>query len=103
MDTQMKKGVLEMCILYQCSQRDRYGYEILKLIQDAFPSVHDGSIYAILRRLHADGYTETYFGEASGGPRRKYYRITTSGSDYLNRTIDEWRSMMVAVQQLGIE
>ncbi|RXZ79815.1 PadR family transcriptional regulator [Paenibacillaceae bacterium] len=102
MDAQLKKGVLEMCILHQCAAKDMYGYEIMKQIKTAFPDVYDGSIYAVLRRLHADGHTETYYGETSSGPKRKYYRITPEGKLYLTRITAEWHAIMLAVQGLGI-
>jgi PadR family transcriptional regulator PadR len=102
MDTQLKKGVLEMCILYQCSRKDMYGYEIMKVMKSAFPDVYDGSIYAILRRLYAEGYTEVYYGQTSRGPKRKYYRITVKGKDHLQRIMNEWKDILRAVDRLGI-
>ena len=103
MDTQLKKGVLEMCILYQFSIKDMYGYEIMKMMKSAFPDVYDGSIYAILRRLHAEGYTEVYYGKTSGGPKRKYYRITAQGKSHLEKKMNEWKDILHAVNQLGID
>ncbi len=101
MDTQLKKGVLEMCILIQLYKRDMYGYEIMKIIQDVFPDVYDGSIYTILRRLRGDGYTETYMKDVpSGGPSRKYYRITQTGREYCARVMAEWEKMTKSVEQL---
>jgi len=101
MDTQLKKGVLEMCILIQLSKQDMYGYEIMKIIQDVFPEVYDGSIYTILRRINGEGYTETYMKDVpSGGPSRKYYRITTLGREYCDRVITEWEKMTKSVNQL---
>lgn len=102
MDTQLKKGVLELCILYQLRHSELYGYEIMKTIKDQFNDVYDGSIYAILRRLYADGYTETYIKDSPSGPARKYYRITPAGSDYLDKMIFEWQSMVEGVKKLGI-
>ena len=101
MDTQMKKGVLEMCVLIQLSKQDMYGYEIMKIIQDVFTDVYDGSIYAILRRIRAEGYTETYMKDVpSGGPSRKYYRITIAGMDYCEQVISEWEKMTRGVNKL---
>lgn len=101
MDTQLKKGVLEMCVLIQLSGRDMYGYEIMKIIQDVFPEVYDGSIYTILRRIRGDGYTETYMKDVpSGGPSRKYYRITSSGREYCGKLIAEWEKMTKSVSKL---
>jgi len=101
MDTQLKKGVLEMCILIQLSRQDMYGYEIMKIIQDVFPEVYDGSIYTILRRIKGEGYTETYMKDVpSGGPSRKYYRITALGREYCDRVITEWEKMTKSVEKL---
>ena len=101
MDTQLKKGVLEMCILIQLSRQDMYGYEIMKIIQDVFPEVYDGSIYTILRRIKGEGYAETYMKDVpSGGPARKYYRITALGRKYCDRVITEWEKMTKSVEQL---
>lgn len=101
MDTQLKKGVLEMCVLIQLSKRDMYGYEIMKIIQDAFPEVYDGSIYTILRRIRGEGHAETYLKDVpSGGPARKYYRITSAGREYCERIIAEWHRMTKNVERL---
>jgi PadR family transcriptional regulator, regulatory protein PadR len=102
MDTQLKKGILEMCILFQLTKSDMYGYEIMKIIKDVFPDVYDGSIYAILRRLNADGHTETYVRESTEGPPRKYYRITPDGKEYCKNITDEWKLLKNKVETLGI-
>lgn len=101
MDTQLKKGVLEMCILIQLSKQDMYGYEIMKIIQDVFPDVYDGSIYTILRRINGEGFTETYMKDVqSGGPARKYYRITPAGKEYCMKAAAEWEKMTESVGEL---
>lgn len=103
MDTQLKKGILEMCILFQLTQQDMYGYEIMKKIKDIFPDVYDGSIYTILRRLNKEGYTETYMKDVpSGGPARKYYRITEIGKGYSKDMILDWKKLIENVKLLGI-
>ena len=99
---QMKKGVLEMCILQVVSEGDFYGYEIMKRVTEAFPDLNESTIYAILRRLHADGCTESYVGEVSGGPKRKYYRITADGKDKLEKMLTEWQETLNAIKKLGI-
>jgi PadR family transcriptional regulator PadR len=103
MDAQMKKGILEMCILFQLSKKEMYGYEIMRLIKEAFPDVQEATIYTILRRLHCDGYTESYIGDVSNGPQRKYYKITVLGTDNLTNNINEYNSIITAVNMLGIE
>ena len=80
-----------------------YGYQIMKIIKEVFPDVYDGSIYTILRRLDKEGYTETYMKDVpSGGPARKYYRVTKIGQEYSSNTISEWQKIMERVKQLGI-
>lgn len=104
MDTQLKKGVLEMCVLIQLSKRDMYGYELMKIIQDVFPEVYDGSIYTILRRIRGEGYTETYMKDVpSGGPPRKYYRITPPGRKYSEKVKAEWDRMTKSVEKIIAE
>ena len=99
---QMKKGVLEMCILHICNENDMYGYEIMKRVTDAFPEINESTIYAVLRRLNADGSTESYTGTVSGGPQRKYYRITDSGRKQLAEMTEMWKSTVNAVCKIGI-
>lgn len=99
---QMKKGVLELCILHICSEQDRYGYEIMKLVTENFPEINESTIYAVLRRLHADGCTESYTGSVSGGPQRKYYRITAAGRVQLAEMTEMWHATVQAVQQIGV-
>lgn len=96
---QMKKGVLEMCILQVVSSGDLYGYEIMKTVSAAFSDINESTVYAVLRRLHSDGCTECYTGEISGGPKRKYYRITDHGRQELSRMRSEWQETLLAVEK----
>ena len=102
MNVQMKKGVLEMCILHMVAEQEPYGYEILKSMNQFFPEVDQSTVYAILRRLNADDSTETYLGDASNGPPRKYYRITDTGKVYLKSCIDDWKQLNQTINQIGI-
>ena len=99
---QMKKGVLELCILHVTASEELYGYEIMKRITGAFPEINESTVYAVLRRLHGDGCTESYTGETSGGPTRKYYRITDVGRERLEKMRSEWQEMLDALKSLGI-
>ncbi|MCO7127993.1 PadR family transcriptional regulator [Sporolactobacillus shoreicorticis] len=103
MDTQMKKGILEMCILFRLKDESLYGYELMKSVRQVFPDVYEGSVYTILRRLKTAGYTCVTQKESATGPTRKYYGITSQGSDYLRKSINEWRAVVQGVTQLGIE
>ncbi len=99
---QMKKGVLELCILQVVSREELYGYEIMKQVTGVFPELNESTVYAVLRRLHADGCTEFYTGGTSGGPARKYYRVTETGRERLQKMLDEWHEMLAALDKLGI-
>ncbi len=99
---QMKKGVLELCILYVVSREELYGYEIMKQVTKAFPELNESTVYAVLRRLRTDGCAECYTGEVSGGPARKYYRITEAGKGRLEKMLAEWHEMLDALKLLGI-
>lgn len=99
---QMKKGVLEMCILQVVASGELYGYEIMKKVTNAFPDINESTVYAILRRLHTDGCTESYKGETSGGPTRKYYRITDTGRKRLEKMKAEWNEILCAIISFGV-
>lgn len=102
MEAQMKKGILEMCILFKLKDEPLYGYELMKSVRQVFPDVYEGSIYTILRRLNTTGYTDVTQKESPNGPARKYYGITPSGEDYLNQMLEEWRTVLRGVSSLGI-
>ena len=63
MDSQLKRGILNICILQLLKQEDRYGYDIIKILQGLFPDTDESTIYAILRRLNKGGLTEVYYRE----------------------------------------
>ena len=87
MDAQIKKGIIEMCILKYISEKDQYGYPIMQKMEKYFPENDNSSIYVILRRLKSEGYTETYEGSESGGPVRKYYRKSSVRVYQSNRVV----------------
>lgn len=103
MDTQMKKGILEMCILYRLKDEELYGYELMKSIRQVFPDVYEGSIYTILRRLNATGHTQITLKKSATGPDRKYYSLTPAGLEYLERMLAEWQEILDSVSALGIQ
>ena len=98
----LKKDLLELCLLYLMSQEDQYGYELLRRLHDAFPDTQESAVYAILRQLCRDGYTERYQGGISGGPARKYYRLTEGGRDRLAALLELWRNIQEALSAIGI-
>ncbi len=78
MNAQYKKGVLELCVLSMLRRRDCYRYEISDSLSKRI-EIADGTVYPLLRKLKADGLLTTYLQEDSGGPPRKYYRLTEFG------------------------
>ncbi|QJA08992.1 PadR family transcriptional regulator [Romboutsia sp. CE17] len=96
MNTQFRKGVLEICVLALISKKDMYGYEIVQNISKVI-DVNEGTIYPILRRLTKDEYFETYILESNEGPARKYYKITPAGRGNLDKLMKEWKEFVGAV------
>ena len=75
---QLKKGVLELCVLAQLSRGDSYAYEIASRLAEGI-DMGEGTIYPLMRRMQDDGLVETYMVESTAGPSRKYYRLTAAG------------------------
>lgn len=96
MDTQFKKGVLELLVLLFASKKDRYGYELVEEISKVV-NVNEGTIYPILKRLTNEGYFETYLKESTGGPSRKYYKLTVFGIKRKDILLDEWKKFEKSV------
>ena len=96
MNTQFKKGVLEMIVLLAIEPQDKYGYELVNEV-GAVVDVNEGTIYPILKRLNVDKYLETYLQESKEGPPRKYYHITLKGQKYLQELCDDWREFSGSV------
>jgi len=77
---QVRKGVLEVCILNALADRERYGYELVKALA-AIPGlgVTEGTLYPLLSRLRVQGFISARLEESSEGPARKYYALTREG------------------------
>ena len=102
MDSQMKKGVVEMALLWMIGREETYGYDLLGRLSGRIPGMQERVIYAILRRLCDNGYTETFSGTMSGGPVRKYYRLTPAGQARLRELRESWEALRQFVEELGI-
>jgi PadR family transcriptional regulator PadR len=102
-DAQIKKGVLEMCILHMISSNPTYGYVVTKNIRQYFPEVNESTIYAILRRLHDENSADITMNNDSGGPPRKYYLITEPGLELLDNHVASWRRINDALAQMGLQ
>jgi len=98
-NTQYKKGVLELCVLSLLKKHDRYGYEISEYLSKHI-DIADGTVYPILRKLKSDGYLTTYLQEESGGPPRKYYSLTQLGRDTYHSDKEDYLNFAKAVAAL---
>lgn len=99
---QMRKGVLEYCILSIIREEDKYASEILDQLKDAKMLVVEGTIYPLLTRLKNAGLLSYRWEESTSGPPRKYYGLTETGKVFLkelNTTWDELRTAVNVVTQ----
>lgn len=93
MNTQFKKGVLELCVLTMLKKRDAYGYQLAEKISSSI-EIAEGTLYPLLRKLKADGLCETYLSDRSGGPPRKYYTLTHKGKDVAEEKKKDWKTFV---------
>jgi PadR family transcriptional regulator PadR len=94
---QMRKGVLEYCILSVLQHEDAYTNEILSQLKDAKMLVVEGTIYPLLTRLKNDGLLNYRWEESTSGPPRKYYGLTGSGKLFLKELDTTWNELNEAV------
>lgn len=91
MNTQFKKGVLELIVLLSVNKKDMYGYELVSEVSKVV-DVNEGTIYPLLKRLTNEHYFETYLEESKEGPPRKYYRLTAQGRKQKQQLLQEWNA-----------
>ena len=96
MDIQLKRGLLDICVLAAIKSKDSYGYAIVREIGQ-FVSISESTLYPILRRLEAADCLTVYSVEHNGR-LRKYYRITEAGRARLDAFADEWKEIMAIYQ-----
>jgi PadR family transcriptional regulator PadR len=94
---QMRKGVLEYCILSILKDEDAYVAEILDTLKDAKMLVVEGTIYPLLTRLKNAGLLNYRWEESTGGPPRKYYGLTETGKLFLKELNGTWSDLQNAV------
>lgn len=99
MNTQFKKGALELCVLSQLRGEDKYGYELTETISQEM-ELATGTLYLILKRLKDEEYVETYSVDSQGRPARKYYHLTPKGLEYQQTLSKEWKDFIAAVSRL---
>lgn len=91
MDIQLKRGLLEACVLAVLVRGDSYGYQMIKDISQCI-EISESTLYPILKRLEA-GEMLTVYSSEHNGRLRKYYRITESGRQKIKSFKDEWKEV----------
>ncbi|MDD5293164.1 MAG: PadR family transcriptional regulator [Candidatus Izemoplasmatales bacterium] len=99
MNSQFKKGVIEMCVIHMIEQNDMYGFEVIDTLSREI-DVNENTIYPILRRLTDQGFFETYSTPTGIGPPRKYYRVTQKGQERGLSQRKEWNKFLKGVYRI---
>jgi PadR family transcriptional regulator, regulatory protein PadR len=97
---QMRKGVLQLCILSIISEGDAYASEIIKKLKEEQLIVVEGTLYPLLTRLKNDGLTTYRWEESRSGPPRKYFQITDTGKIVLEELIAGWSELTASVDKI---
>lgn len=101
--SQLRRGLLEYCILLLISNQPRYGYELVTILGKWEPlAVTEGTLYPLLRRLLKDKYMESFWKESESGPPRKYYTLTAEGRKLLDSMSLEWSKVTGAITQIHL-
>ena len=99
-NAQMRKGILEYCILLILNQRRSYSADILQALKEHDLIVVEGTLYPLLTRLRKDGFVDYDWEENTQGPPRKYYVLTEKGYKWLSELSYTWRTMRDAILDL---
>ena len=98
--SQMRKGLLEYCILSIISRGEAYASDILEMLKKAELLVVEGTIYTLLTRMKNEGWLSYRWQESTEGPPRKYYSLTEDGEKLLEQLDAEWQSIYQAINQI---
>ena len=96
---QMRKGILEFCILSILSEKEAYVLDILQKLKDAQLIVVEGTLYPLMTRLKNDGLLTYRWEESKSGPPRKYYMLTELGKVNLQELKNSWEELVNSVNK----
>ncbi len=96
---QMRKGLLELCVLSIIAEKEAYPSDIIKKLKESKLIVVEGTLYPLLSRLKNAELLAYSWKESKSGPPRKYYTLTDKGSDFLSALMDTWQELSAAVNQ----
>jgi len=97
---EMRRGMLEYCILLIISSGKIYATDMLKKLKDADLIVVEGTIYPLLNRLRTEGLLDYVWEESKSGPPRKYYSLTPKGKEDLSQLKATWKSLNESITSL---
>ncbi len=98
---QMRKGVLEYCILSIIAETEVYASDIIFQLKEAELIVVEGTLYPLLTRLKNDNLLSYRWEESKSGPPRKYYNITETGKKLLDELDTGWQELVVSVNKIS--
>ena len=97
---QMRKGILEFCILSLISEREMYVSDLMDELKKGKLDVVEGTLYPLLTRLKNGEFLSYRWEESTGGPPRKYYQITDKGNLFLAELVNTWKELNESVNQI---
>ena len=97
---QMRKGILEFCILHIISRGEVYASDMLEELTSAKIMVVEGTLYPLLTRLRKAGLVEYKWVESNSGPPRKYYTITSQGQEFVSSLDKTWKELVNSTSQI---
>jgi PadR family transcriptional regulator PadR len=99
--SQLRRGVIEFCVLALLVDRERYGFELVRTLGETEGlGVPEGTVYPLLSRLRTEGLVTTRWDESPSGPPRRYYAVSEQGREALSTFEGEWRRFSAAVDGL---
>jgi PadR family transcriptional regulator, regulatory protein PadR len=97
---QMRKGILEFCILEIISRGEVYASDMLDELTAAKMIVVEGTLYPLLTRLKNAGLLDYTWVESSAGPPRKYYKLTATGQEFLEQLRLTWQEVVASIEHI---
>jgi PadR family transcriptional regulator PadR len=98
-EVQLKRGVLELCVLAHLATADNYAYEIATFLAREI-GMGEGTIYPLMRRMQTEGLLENYLVDSPTGPPRRYYRVTRAGRARLQAQRESWQTFSRAIDRI---
>ena len=99
MNSQLKRGTLELCVLSILCRSDCYGYELVNRISECM-QITEGTIYPLMKRLKDNAMIDSYIVESQEGPPRKYYMITDLGREQLKGLDEAWDELSKGIDTI---